>query len=123
MIQTAEGGMDEIQNMLQRMRDLAVQASNDTLGTGERMNIGQELDALRTEADNVANRTKFNGIGLLQGQLSGNLATSGTGAEIQVGFCLSSGAAASLGTNVGNGQISAIDVSGATGGRTFKFTG
>src|SRR3989440_8064547 len=32
MIQTAEGGMDEIQNMLQRMRDLAVQASNDTLG-------------------------------------------------------------------------------------------
>ena len=123
MIQTAEGGMDEIQNMLQRMRDLAVQASNDTLGTGERMNIGQELDALRQEANNVATRTKFNGIGLLQGQLTGALDTNTghAGAELQVGQFLSSAGAAV--TGVGAVSISAIDVSAASAGHKFKFTG
>jgi flagellin len=123
MIQTAEGGMDEIQNMLQRMRDLAVQASNDTLGTGERMNIGQELDALRQEANNVATRTKFNGIGLLQGQLTGALDTNTghAGAEIQVGQYLSAAGAAA--TGIGAVSVSAIDVSAASAGHKFKFTG
>jgi len=122
MVQTAEGGMDEIQNMLQRMRDLAVEASNDTLGTGERMNIGQELDALRQEANNVATRTKFNGIGLLQGQLSGALDTGVAGtAELQVGQFLSAIGGASQ-TGIGLASISAIDVSSAGSGTAFKFS-
>lgn len=110
MIQTAEGGMDEIQNMMQRMRDLAVAASNDTLGTSERMNIAQELDALRQEANNVATRTKFNGIGLLAGQLSGTVAA---GSEIEAGVTFDSGAGAAT--------VTAVDVSGASAGRTFTF--
>ena len=110
MVQTAEGGMEEIQNMMQRMRELAVSASNDTLGTGERMNIAQELDALRQEANNVANRTKFNGIGLLAGQLTGSLA--GT-SELAANDALTTGATAT---------ITALDVSGASAGRTFQFT-
>jgi flagellin len=123
MVQTAEGGMDEIQNMLQRMRDLAVEASNDTLGTPERLNIGQELDALRQEANNVANRTKFNGIGLLQGQLSGSLDTVNASghAEVQVGQFLSAIGGASQ-TGIGTASISAIDVSSAGSGANFKFS-
>jgi flagellin len=112
MVQTAEGGMEEIQNMMQRMRELAVSASNDTLGTGERMNIAQELDALRQEANNVANRTKFNGIGLLTGQLSGTSAGV-TGTDLIATDTLTTGAVAT---------ISALDVAGAAAGRTFKFT-
>jgi flagellin len=115
MIQTAEGGMEEIQNMLQRMRELAVAASNDTLGTGERMNIAQELDALRNEAHNVADRTKFNGIGLLAGQLVGTQNTAaGAAADLLANDVLTTGA---------NATISSIDVSGAAAGRTFTFSG
>jgi flagellin len=111
MIQTAEGGMDEIQNMMQRMRDLAVSASNDTLGTSERMNIAQELDALRQEANNVATRTKFNGIGLLAGQLSG---TVGGTSEVKLDQTIATAGTAAT--------ISTLDVSGASAGRTFKFS-
>jgi flagellin len=116
MIQTAEGGMDEIQNMLQRMRELAVEASNDTLGTQERLNIGQELDALRNEADSVATRTKFNGLGLLKGQLTGAVAST---SEITAGFGLTSAA----GTNTAAALVSSIDVSQASANHTFKFSG
>ena len=115
MIQTAEGGMDEIQNMLQRMRELAVEGSNDTLGTQERLNIGQELDALRNEADNVANRTKFNGLGLLKGSLATKIDSTG---EVTTSTALT---AAGSGTSAAS--ISAIDVSGAAGGSTFHFSG
>jgi flagellin len=112
MVQTAEGGMDEIQNMMQRMRELAVTAANDTLGTAERMNVAQELDALRQEAHNTAARTKFNGIGLLAGQLTG---TNGgvSAADLVAADVLTSGNGATVTT---------VDVSGAAAGRTFKFT-
>jgi len=113
MIQTAEGGMEEIQNMLQRMRELAVAASNDTLGTSERMNIAQELDALRNEAHNVADRTKFNGIGLLAGQLVGRQDTSTAAADLTAGDVLATG---------NNATVTSIDVSGASAGRTYQFT-
>lgn len=117
MIQTAEGGMDEIQNMLQRMRELAVEASNDTLGPQERLNIGQELDALRNEADSVANRTKFNGLGLLKGSLTTK--HDNTGSEIKTSTALTgSGTGATT-----KASISSIDASGAAGGATFKFSG
>ena len=112
MVQTAEGGMEEIQNMFQRMRELAVAGSNDTLGTGERMNIAQELDALRQEANNVAGRTKFNGIGLLSGQLTGTSAGVTANDLIQTD-ALTTGAVATVTT---------LDVSGAAAGRTFQFT-
>jgi len=117
MIQTAEGGMDEIQNMLQRMRELAVEASNDTLGTQERVNIGQELDALRNEADNVANRTKFNGLGLLSGSLTTKINNATTTVYTNAN-ALTTGNAA----GVTAASIKSIDVSNAAGGSTFSFT-
>jgi flagellin len=117
MIQTAEGGMDEVQSMLQRMRELAVEASNDTLGKSERLNIGKELNALKLEANNVASRTKFNGIGLLSGGLAGQaVSTAGIAGTAAAASITATGA--TLAAN-----ISDIDVSGALGGHSYSFSG
>lgn len=67
MLQTAEGGVDEIGNIVQRMRELAVQASNETYSVDDRANISQELSQLKDEIDRIAESTKFNGIDLLRG--------------------------------------------------------
>ena len=73
MIQTAEGAMDEVHSILQRMRELGVQAANDTYDTAARTSIGTELVQLRTEIDRIANATNFNGQNLLTGTLTGTL--------------------------------------------------
>jgi flagellin len=67
LIQTAEGGMNEIQNMLIRMRELGVQAASDTIGPKERVYLDIEYQALKDEIDRVSYATEFNGIQLLDG--------------------------------------------------------
>lgn len=71
MIQTAEGALNESQSILQRMRELAVQGSNDTLTTGDRDKIQSEIDQLNKEIDRIGNNTEFNTKNLLDGTLSG----------------------------------------------------
>jgi flagellin len=70
MLQTAEGALNEVHNILQRVRELSVQAGNTTLSSNDRQAIGEELVALRSEIDNIAQRTRFNGQNLLNGALS-----------------------------------------------------
>jgi len=65
LIQTAEGALGEIGNIIQRTRELAVQASNGTLAASDLKAIGKEVGQLRAEIDAIAGRTKFNGISLL----------------------------------------------------------
>jgi flagellin len=65
LIQTAEGGLNEIHALLQRGRELAVQAKNDTLVESDRQSIQGELDQIGEEVDRVANTTEFNTINLL----------------------------------------------------------
>jgi len=60
MIQTAEGAMNEIHNLLQRTRELAVQASNDTLTSADRSNLNDEVTQLKTEIDRIKDNTEFN---------------------------------------------------------------
>jgi flagellin len=67
MAQTAEGSMDEMTNILQRMRELSVQASNDTNSSSNRASIQKEVDQLYSELDRIAETTQFNGINLLDG--------------------------------------------------------
>jgi len=67
MTQIAEGALNESANILVRMRELAVQSSNGTLGNTERSFIHQEFTALRSEIDRVASVTEFNGKKLLNG--------------------------------------------------------
>ena len=71
MIQTAEGALNETTNILQRMRELAVQASNDTNTSSDREEIQKEIDALTEEVDRIANNTEFNTQKLLNGNKSG----------------------------------------------------
>ena len=84
MIQTAEGAMDEVHSILQRMRELSVQAANDTNDAAARTSIGTELVALRSEVDRIANATQFNGQNLLTGTLSGTLGGA-SGTDLVVG--------------------------------------
>lgn len=68
LVQTAEGGLMETTNMLIRLRELAVQASSDTVGQTERSFIDKEYQALKLEIDRIAQSTEFNGTRLLIGE-------------------------------------------------------
>jgi len=72
MIQTAEGALNETQNILQRMRELAVQAGNDTNTTVDRDEIQKEVNQLTSEINRIANTTEFNTSKLLDGSASGS---------------------------------------------------
>ena len=65
MLQTADGAASQITDLLQRMRELAVQGQNDTNSTKDKDNLNQEFVALATEIDRIANTTTFNGESLL----------------------------------------------------------
>lgn len=67
LMQTAEGAMTEVHSMLQRMRELAVQAANDTNTTEDRGAIQKEIDQLKLEIDSIASKTEFNTRKLLDG--------------------------------------------------------
>ena len=67
LIQTAESGMTEVNNMLVRLRELAVQAASDTIGNREREYLDKEYLQLKEELDRIANSTEFNGTYLLVG--------------------------------------------------------
>ncbi|WP_198469841.1 flagellin N-terminal helical domain-containing protein [Acetomicrobium sp. S15 = DSM 107314] len=70
MIQTAEGALNETHSILQRMRELAVQAANDTLTANDRQVIQLEIDQLKEEVDRIASTTQFNKKKLLDGTAS-----------------------------------------------------
>jgi len=67
MTQTAEGSLSEMENILQRVRELAVQAGNSTLSASDRSAIQDEVTALTDEINDIANNTNFNGVKLLDG--------------------------------------------------------
>jgi flagellin len=67
LVQTAEGSMSEVQSMLQRVRDLAVQYNNGTLSSSDKAAITNEVGQLCDEISRISSQTKFNGISLLTG--------------------------------------------------------
>ena len=79
LIQTAEGALTETHSLLARMRELAVQSSNDTLSASDRANLQVEFTALYAEVDRISSTTAFNGIFLL------NNADVATGMTLQIG--------------------------------------
>jgi len=72
MIQTAEGGLDEVHNLLIRMRELSVQASSDTVTDSDRTSIGLEFDQLRSEITRISTTTEYNNTKLINGSFQGN---------------------------------------------------
>lgn len=115
MIQTAEGALTEVHDMLQRMRELAVQGSNDTLSSQDAAAINTEVQQLRSEVDAIRSRTKFNGKSLLTGGLTTTIGGS-TATDLVVNDAVTG---AATDTSV----VTSIDVSGAQSGTTFTFSG
>lgn len=97
MAQTAEGALDEISNMLQRMRELAVQSANGTYGTDDVANIKSEQDALAAQINKVIENTKFNGTELFKG--NGGADTDGK-ISIQAGAYTADAIELDLGDNL-----------------------
>jgi len=79
VVQTAETAADEITDILQRLRELAIQSASETLGDNERSYIDDEYQELFSEIDRIANATEFNGVALASG-------TGDTQLAVQVGI-------------------------------------
>ena len=77
LVQSAEGGLEEVASMLQRMRELSVQAANGTYNATDRSYLNDEFEQLQNEISRVSNATQFNGIDILG---------SGQAITMQVGF-------------------------------------
>ena len=78
LVQVAEGGMNEVGNILTRFRELSIQGASDTIGDKERGFINKEMTQLRSEVDRIASTTEFNGRKLLSGD--------GEKLDIQIGL-------------------------------------
>ncbi|HBY71746.1 MAG TPA: flagellin, partial [Lachnospiraceae bacterium] len=85
LIQTAEGALNETHSILQRMRELAVQAANDTNADEDRDAIKAELDQLTEEIDRIATQTEFNTKTLMTGKFAGTGKTGISELNFQVG--------------------------------------
>lgn len=72
-VQTAEGGLNEIGNILIRLRELSVQGASDTVGEGERGLLDEEYQSLKDEVDRIAQSTSFNGTNVINGDGKGVL--------------------------------------------------
>ena len=82
-VQTAEGALTEVHDMLQRMNELAVKASNGTNSEDDRSYIQNEIDQLVTEIDRVSTTTKFNETYLLQGNARGTVSATDTDQKVE----------------------------------------
>jgi len=105
MVQIAEGALDEATSILQRMRDLAVQAANSSLSSTERGYLDEEQSKLATALDDVLGAAKFNGTALIS-----TSARAGTGNVIQIGADSSD----QLTVTVGGATASLLGVAGNT---------
>ncbi len=124
VVQTAEGALTETHSILQRMRDLAVQAanagSNDTNSTGD---MQKEADALASELDRIASKTTFNNVNLLDGSYGD---VSGNSGVFQVGYASGDTITVAInnGTAGAGGGFSSADlaVQGAAAGQAIDLT-
>jgi len=117
MAQTADGALDEVTNMLQRIRELSVQAASGTYQTSDRTNLQTEVTALASQITSITANTKFNGVGLF----TGSAGSSGT-VTIQTGS--SSGDTVSMDfTQLDLSAVSSVNIADSTGaGATAALT-
>lgn len=99
MAQTAEGGLSTAGDLLQRMRELAVQAANGTNSASDRASIQSEVSQLQQEMNRVANTTQFNGQNILDGSLTNAQFQVGANASQTINFSISNAQATAIGNN------------------------
>ena len=108
LVQTAEGAYNEMHSILQRVRELSVQAQNSTLSTSDEVAIDQEVSQLTAELTRISSNTQFNGLSILSGSFTLQVGADAGGGN-QIGFSLSSISFTSIGSANGANAISAID--------------
>ncbi len=106
LVQTAEGGLNEVSNILVRMRELTVQAASDTVGEQERGFLDKEYQQLVSEVDRISESTTFNGAQLLNGEGSGEM-------DFQVGAFAGDQNKITFDSSESNATASAIGISGS----------
>ncbi|MEZ4598767.1 MAG: flagellin [Syntrophotaleaceae bacterium] len=99
LAQTAEGALGESTNILQRMRELAVQSANDTNTNQDRASLQAEVDQLISELDRIGNNTTFNGKKLLDGSMTDAKFHVGANADQSISLSISDARANALGAN------------------------
>ena len=109
MVQTAEGALNEVHSMLQRIRELAVEAGNSTLGQSDAQSVNAEVTALQAEITRIASTTTFNG----QNLLTNALTVSQTGGTANIGLVVVAGT---------NTAVTNISVAGAKASTTYTMT-
>jgi flagellin len=112
--QTAEGALSESTNLLQRMRELAIQSANATNSAGDRKSLQAEVNQLKSELDRIANTTNFNGNKLLDGSFTSQNFQVGADANQTIGISIAGATGAILGVNSVSTNNAAHGVSSAT---------
>lgn len=108
LAQTAEGGLQTTSDLLQRMRQLAVQAANGTNSASDRASIQAEVSQLQQEVNRVANTTQFNGQNILDGSLTDAQFQVGANANQTINFGIASVQANTIGNNSNNNTAAAV---------------
>jgi flagellin len=128
LIDTAEGAHNEVVNILQRMRELAVQAANDTNNTSDRTSLQTEMDELRDEIDRIAATTKWAGKNLLDGATpynGGTVTAVATAHSDQATFKFQVGSATTakdmVTANIGAVSAQALSINGTAAATAADF--
>jgi flagellin len=111
LVQTAEGALNEVSNLLGRMRELSVQAANGTLSAADRTTINDEVTAIIAEIDRISDASEFNGINLLDGSSASTSIQVGLDANETIDITLQDATAATLG-------VDTVDVTTSAGANT-----
>jgi len=126
MVQIAESAMGEVNNMLQRMRDLAIQSTNSTLNSTDRATLQLEVDQLIEEINTIADTTQFNGQNILSGSGVTNTIQSGLNAGEAVAFTIGGVSATQLGLSSGTNGVAysgRVTTSGTTSAGDITING
>lgn len=128
LAQTAEGAMGEMTNILQRMRELAVQSINDTNTASDRLALQNEVDQLYSELDRIAGTTQFNGQNILDGTLRSTTFQVGANAGQTLDVSLESVTTQKLGLNgfsalgeLNTGRVNSAGLDFTNGGDNFEI--
>lgn len=122
LVQTAEGSLTEVTNMVQRIRELTVQAANDTNTSADRMKINTEIKELFAEVDAIASRTEFNDKKLTNGSFTNGFFQIGANGGQNINLSVSAMTVTGLGASLGNvrSAISAATIGTNIAGASYS---
>ena len=112
LVQTAEGALNEVHSILQRMNELATQAANDTNTSADRGQIKLEIDQLVSEIDRIQSTTQFNTMNLLDGAFTGKNLQVGSLSGQKIELSIDNMNASSLGLSVDGTKVSSFSSAG-----------